>query len=203
MRPIEQFRNCSCSSTLIDPSHMSARTEKRVLRAVALALAFLGCSLASNLTRAVARGDDRPARVESTQPIAFSHKLHAQQKLECTICHENADPGEGMSIPDAELCMSCHQAIATEKPAIKQLAQFAREKKAIPWFRIYSLPAFVFWSHRTHLAAGQPCTACHGKVTEMDVIRPTNVTTMDACVDCHDKKDANTGCATCHESRTS
>jgi hypothetical protein len=178
---------------------MSLRPNKRLLEAFALAVATLGCAQSSNVTRA----EEQPARTEVKQPIAFSHKLHAQQKLDCASCHDNPDPGESMTIPDAEFCMNCHQGIATEKPAVKQLAQFAQEKKPIPWVRIYSLPAFVFWSHRTHLAARQVCTACHGDVKEMDTIRPTKVTSMDACIDCHDKKDANAGCATCHESRTS
>jgi len=108
-----------------------------------------------------------------------------------------------MTIPDAEFCMNCHRSIAAEKPAIKELAQFAQAKEAIPWERIYSLPAFVFWSHRTHLAAAQQCSACHGKVASMEIVRATNVTTMEACVDCHDKKDASTGCSTCHEGRSS
>jgi len=204
MRRIERFRNCWCYSTLLDPKvRMSDTTKQLVVKAVALAIIFVSYSFSNELSRAAAEKDERPSRAETTQPIPFSHKLHSDQKIECATCHENPDPGENMTIPNAELCMGCHEAIAAQKQAIQQLAQFAHEKKAIPWVRIYSLPAFVFWSHRTHLAAGQPCTSCHGNVADMDVIRASNVTTMDACVDCHDKKDANTGCATCHESRTS
>ncbi len=181
---------------------MQSRT-KGVLHGLALALVFAGCCFCGESSGAAAEKGQRPTPADAKQPIAFSHKLHSEQQIDCATCHENPDPGENMTIPSAEFCMTCHQAVAAEKPGIKQLAQFAKEKKAIPWIRVNSLPAFVFCSHRTHLTAAQPCTACHGRVADMDVIRPTNITTMDACVDCHDKKDANTGCAACHESRTS
>jgi len=93
-----------------------------------------------------------------------------------------------MGFPDGTLCMACHEAVAAEKPAIKKLARFTQSKRPIPWVRVYSVPAFVFWNHRTHLEASQQCADCHGNVSEMDVLRTTNVTTMDGCVQCHEKK---------------
>jgi hypothetical protein len=151
----------------------------------------------------VASSQAEGAKQTIVQPIEFSHKKHAAQGLDCDFCHSNLEPGEKMSIPDAALCMDCHQAVATDKSSIKKLSQYATSKKPVPWIPVYSLPAFVFWSHRTHLSAKQPCEACHGKVVDMEVVQKTNVTTMDGCVDCHDKKDASAGCRTCHESRTS
>ena len=181
----------------------SSRTKcKQLARGIA-ALACLAYSLLGNGSQLKNQTPGAASAADASQPIAFSHKLHAQQELDCAFCHENPDPGETMTIPSGEVCMNCHDTLAADKPAIRELAQFVRNKKPVPWVRVYSLPAFVFWSHRTHLKAGQPCAACHGNVSEMEVVRPTNVTTMDACVACHDKKDANTGCATCHESRTS
>jgi hypothetical protein len=45
---------------------------------------------------------------------------------------------------------------------------------------------------------------CHGNVAQMEVMsRTTNVTTMAGCVACHRKKEAPTGCETCHESQSS
>jgi hypothetical protein len=142
------------------------------------------------------------SRTPVLQPIPFSHKTHSAQNIECAFCHTNPDPGESMAFPDSTLCMDCHQAVAAEKPAIKKLARFAQSKKPIPWVRVYSVRAFVFWSHRTHLEAAQPCAACHGNVSEMNVVQATNVTTMDGCVECHEKKDASTGCRSCHEGRS-
>jgi hypothetical protein len=181
---------------------MTQPTKKNVFSLAVLALVLATCSFYGEPSGAAA-GKDEPSSVDAKQPIAFSHKLHSQQQIDCATCHENPDPGENITIPTADFCMTCHQAVAVESPGIKQLAESAKEKKTIPWVRVNSLPAFVFWSHRTHLAAGQQCTACHGQVADMDVIRASKLTTMDACVDCHDKKGANTGCAACHESRTS
>ena len=141
------------------------------------------------------------SQISVIQPIPFSHKTHSAQNIECVSCHSNPDPGERMAFPDSTLCMACHQAVAAGKPAVKKLARFAQSKRPIPWVRVYSVPAFVFWSHRTHLEAAQQCPDCHGKVSEMDVLEATNVTTMDGCVQCHEKKNASTGCVTCHEGR--
>ena len=171
--------------------------------AVSVAL-FLVLGAAAQETKEPRSEKEAKAKVFRTpvsQPIPFSHKTHSGQNIACAFCHINPDPGENMSFPDSALCMDCHQAVAAEKPAIKRLARFTLSKKPIPWARVYSVPAFVFWSHRTHLEAAQECAACHGNVSEMDILRATNVTTMDGCVQCHEKKDASTGCVSCHEGR--
>ena len=182
----------------VSPPSDRATTRAIILAGGLLFLFSLGIAFGKS-----GQGQQAAPRNQTAQPIAFSHKLHSAQNLDCSFCHTNPDPGEEMTIPDAEFCMNCHQTVAADEPEIKKLAQFARSGKPIPWVRVYSLPAFVFWRHRSHLAAGQSCEICHGQVGTMDVVRPTNVTTMDGCVDCHDKKDANTGCGGCHEQRNS
>jgi hypothetical protein len=109
-----------------------------------------------------------------------------------------------MTLPAAQTCMGCHAAVATDKPAIQQLTVFAKSGQPIPWKPVYSVPGFVYWSHRTHLEAGLTCETCHGNVAQMEVMsRTTNVTTMAGCVACHRKKEAPTGCETCHQSQSS
>jgi hypothetical protein len=138
------------------------------------------------------------------QPLPFIHKTHLSFQLSCKFCHTNPAPGNLMTLPAAQTCMSCHAAVATDKPAIQQLAAFVKSGKPIPWKPVYSVPGFVYWSHRTHLEAGLTCEMCHGNVAQMEVIsRTTNVTTMAGCVACHRKKEAPTGCETCHESQSS
>jgi hypothetical protein len=123
--------------------------------------------------------------------------------MKCKDCHTNPDPGSQMTFPPTDLCMNCHLAIAKDKPAIKKLAEFAKSKQPIPWMRVYAVPSFVYWSHRTHLEADLKCEACHGPVGQMDVVvQVTNVTTMAGCVDCHREKEASTGCQTCHEMKS-
>jgi Zn ribbon nucleic-acid-binding protein len=138
------------------------------------------------------------------QPIPFSHKTHAGVGLTCEFCHQNPDPGNQLTFPPTARCMSCHSVIAKDVPAIRKLAQFAKDNQPVPWVRVYAVPAFVYWSHRTHFEAGMNCAACHGQVDQMDTMaRVTNVTTMGGCVECHRQREASTGCKTCHESQSS
>jgi c(7)-type cytochrome triheme protein len=138
------------------------------------------------------------------QPLPFSHKKHLSFQLSCKFCHTNPEPGNLMTLPAAQTCMGCHATVAVDKPGIQQLAAFAKSQQPIPWKPIYSVPGFVYWSHRTHLEAGLTCEMCHGKVAQMEAMsRTTNVTTMAGCVACHRQKEAPTGCETCHESQSS
>ncbi len=138
------------------------------------------------------------------QPLPFSHKTHMSVQLTCKFCHTNPEPGNLMTLPAAQTCMGCHAAVATDKPAIQKLAAFAKSGQPIPWKPVYSVPGFVYWSHRAHIEAGLTCEMCHGNVAQMEVVsKATNVTTMAGCVACHRKKEAPTGCETCHESQSS
>ncbi len=92
--------------------------------------------------------------------------------------------------------------VAKEKPAIQKLAGFARSKEPIPWVRIYTVPAEVYWNHRSHLQAGMTCTMCHGDVAKMDITaRATKTAFMEGCIECHRQHNANTGCEFCHEGK--
>lgn len=136
------------------------------------------------------------------QPIPYSHKKHLALGLECRQCHVNPDPGEMMTFPATAICMSCHQAIATDKPAIQKLASFAAAGTPVPWVRVYDTPEYVFWNHRAHLDAKVDCVECHGKVADLDVMQQvTDVVTMLGCRRCHDARQAFTDCGDCHEPR--
>ncbi len=134
------------------------------------------------------------------QPLPFSHKTHAgTMKLACKMCHPNPDPGETMTIVAASKCMSCHSTIKADSPAIQRLAAFAKDDRPVPWARVYEIPSWVDFSHRTHLAKGNTCQECHGPVAERDQLaRETNLT-MAGCMDCHKAKKASVDCAFCHE----
>jgi hypothetical protein len=134
-----------------------------------------------------------------TQPIPFSHKVHAgTMKLACKMCHSNPDPGEAMTIAGVGRCMECHSAIKTGSPSIQRLAQYAKDGHEVPWVRIYRLPGFVDFSHREHLAAGNTCEECHGPVAEREELSKEKETNMGACRACHAAKKASEHCAYCH-----
>ena len=84
------------------------------------------------------------------QPVPYSHKTHLSLGLKCNSCHRNPDPGELMGLPAESFCMSCHQLVKAGSPHIQKVAAAARAKKPIEWVRVYSLPAFVYFSHRVH-----------------------------------------------------
>ena len=134
------------------------------------------------------------------QPLPFSHKTHAGAlKLACRLCHTNPDPGATEGIPPAGTCMQCHSTIKTGSPAIQKLAAYSHDQKPIPWVRVYEIPDYVNFSHRTHIAAGNTCEDCHGKVTESDRLSREKDISMTGCLLCHQAKNAGTGCTFCHD----
>ena len=167
----------------------------RVERFAVLITAFAGMT-------AIAQQQGDGTHEPPTQPIAFSHKVHSGLKLKCQQCHPNPDPGDVMTLPVSERCMTCHATLAKDKTEVEKLAKFADAQRTIPWVRVYSVPAGVYWSHRSHLSAGIQCDTCHGEVASMDkTVKVTNVTTMDGCLRCHRERKAGTGCGLCHEER--
>ena len=138
------------------------------------------------------------------QPLPFSHKVHTDTaKLVCRDCHPTPEKfGGEMGFPPASKCMACHVLIAKGKPAIRKLAEFAAEKQAIPWVRVYRLAEFVFFDHRYHLMNQAKCEDCHGDVSQQDVVADgLGATKMVFCQSCHVKTHASGVCTTCHNTQ--
>ncbi|MEO6828258.1 MAG: cytochrome c3 family protein [Acidobacteriaceae bacterium] len=86
----------------------------------------------------------------------------------------------------------------TNDPGVQKLASYAKSNTVIPWVRLYQLPSFVSFSHKTHLLHGATCQECHGPVAErVQLYKETDIS-MASCVNCHRAKKASTGCNTCH-----
>jgi hypothetical protein len=67
--------------------------------------------------------------------------------------------------------------------------------------RVCRIPSFVDSSHRAHLAAGNTCEDCHGKVAERErLYREANLS-MAGCLECHWLKKAGMDCSFCHDPR--
>jgi Cytochrome c7 and related cytochrome c/Class III cytochrome C family len=134
------------------------------------------------------------------QPVAFSHKKHAgDTKLACNFCHEPSRSGDTLVMPQAAKCMQCHAAVATDKPDIKRIAEAAQNNQPLQWVRIYRVPSFVSFSHKTHTTAGAQCEDCHGPVAERETLSHEKDLSMGGCISCHNQKSAPTGCDTCHQ----
>ena len=119
--------------------------------------------------------------------------------MTCNDCHEPSRNGSTLAMPQAAKCMLCHAAIATDKPDIKRIADAVRNNQVLQWIRVYRLPSFVTFSHKTHTSAGAQCEDCHGPVAQRDAIALEKDISMGGCISCHTQKNAPTGCDTCHQ----
>lgn len=139
----------------------------------------------------------RPAPV---QPIAYTHKVHLANGMECVQCHVGMDTGPDAELPSVKLCMMCHQMIATDKPEIQKLAAYYQRGEDIPWQRVYDYPheAHVKFNHAPHVRGGVDCKVCHGDMTRQTVAVRSVDLTMGYCVGCHKAKKVSIECDTCH-----
>lgn len=121
-----------------------------------------------------------------TQPIAFSHKLHAgDMQIDCQYCHTSVEKSRFAMVPAVETCMNCHRYTRKDRPEIKKLTEYYNSGKAIPWKRIHRVPDFAYFNHSVHVNKGIDCANCHGDVRQMETIAQMNSFTMAACLDCH------------------
>lgn len=140
---------------------------------------------------------------QPTQPIKFSHKLHAGQwQIECQYCHSGAYHGKSAVIPSTNICMNCHKQIkegpqyGTEEiakiyasigwdPETEKYIE-GYDQKPVEWVRIHNLPDHVYFNHAQHVNAGQlECQTCHGEIQNMEVVYQENNLGMGWCMDCH------------------
>lgn len=141
-----------------------------------------------------------PPNSGPVQPIPFSHKQHAGTlKLPCEFCHALSRTGETVAIPQATMCMNCHQTMDTSDAGVQKLAAYAKSGSTIPWVRIYQLPSFVTFSHKTHLTHGITCQQCHGDVAQQVRLYKVTDISMAACMKCHQATKASISCDTCHQ----
>ena len=134
------------------------------------------------------------------QPIAFNHKIHLQNNVECTSCHEGVTQGPDAGIPSVSFCMACHQAIAVDNPEIKKLTAYADKGQDVPWQRVYWFYPerhLRFW-HSPHVNAGVRCDECHGDLSRQTVAVRSKDLTMNFCLNCHRAKGVSVDCTTCH-----
>ncbi|MDH5602955.1 MAG: c-type cytochrome [Cyclobacteriaceae bacterium] len=128
-----------------------------------------------------------------TQPIAYSHQLHAgQYGIDCNYCHTGVRKSRSANIPSANICMNCHSSILPESPEIQKIKASIDNNKPIEWVRIHNLPDLAYFNHAQHVeVGGVECQTCHGQVQEMAVVRQENLLTMGWCIDCHRKTEVN------------
>jgi len=136
-----------------------------------------------------------------TQPIAYPHKTHIDNDLDCLYCHSAAERSIAATIPSVTECMLCHESIIPDHPEVQKVAAFAARGEEIPWVRVYGFPkeADVYFTHKRHVKAGVECQTCHGNVAESTVMRAEVRWTMAKCIDCHLSRQVSIECITCHK----
>ena len=141
-----------------------------------------------------------------TQPINFSHKIHAgQYEMDCKYCHSTVEKSKSASIPSLNTCMNCHKYVkAAEKyngktsPEIQKIYNAigydgdnmeyieGYEQKPIEWVRIHNLPDLSYFNHSQHVVVGKvECQTCHGPIEEMEKVYQFSTLQMGWCIDCH------------------
>lgn len=131
---------------------------------------------------------------QPTQPIAFSHKLHAgENQINCAYCHTSVYKSKSANIPSANICMNCHSQIKTESPEIKKIYRAIERKQPIQWVRVHNLPDLAYFNHSQHTqVGGVECQTCHGPIQNMEVVYQYSPLTMGWCINCHREQPLNT-----------
>lgn len=142
-------------------------------------------------------------RVDVVQPIPFSHRVHAgTKKIPCQYCHEYARRSSTSGVPPVQRCVGCHGTSgvlqAALKPVTRPWTDHTQTAFEIRWNRVYTLPDFVKFTHKPHIAAKVKCQTCHGPVETMDRVVPVHEMNMGFCLKCHTQQHATVDCVACH-----
>lgn len=155
----------------------------------------------------------RQQNYQPTQPIFFSHRVHAGiNQINCLYCHAGAEKSKQAMIPSPNICMNCHKAIdgygggltltsydgkdINGTVEIQKLYKYAgwdgttrkyiHPATPIQWVKIHNLPDFVYFNHSQHVVVGKvQCQTCHGPITEEDQVYQFADLSMGWCVNCH------------------
>lgn len=166
-------------------------------------------------------GLGRQRGYQPTQPIYFSHKVHAGlNQINCLYCHGSAWESKHAGIPTLNICMNCHKSInAYEKGPqlydeegkeingtgeINKLYQYAgftpgpgavwdpAKARSPEWIKIHNLPDHVYFNHAQHTrVGGVACQSCHGNIQEMDKVYQASELSMGWCINCHRESKVN------------
>ncbi len=160
------------------------------LPAVALAAAILGgCAVVGFLWY---YGSPKYTDVgyRPTQPVPFSHKLHAGDLgMDCRYCHNNIERSGVANVPPTQTCMNCHTLVLPQSPKLLPVRESWATGQPVPWVNVHLLPQYAYFNHAVHLNAGVACISCHGNIAQMEVVTQSEPLSMSWCLDCHRNPD--------------
>lgn len=134
-----------------------------------------------------------------TQPINFSHKVHAgDNEINCVYCHNSVEKSRTAGIPTVNVCMNCHKGISQGKQTgTEEIAKiyaaagfdpsslkYSGETTPIKWVKVHNLPDHVYFNHSQHVKVGKiDCKQCHGDMTKETVARVMTVSELNQVKD--------------------
>lgn len=126
------------------------------------------------------------AGYQPTQPVAFSHAIHADQLgIDCRYCHSAVEKSWFSNVPSASVCMNCHNQVLKEDPRLALVRESHLSGAPIPWVQVHKLPDYVYFNHSVHVNRGVSCVECHGPVHKMDEVYHAKPFSMAFCLECH------------------
>lgn len=151
---------------------------------------------------------------QKTQPIRFSHTIHAQQGLDCEQCHKLGPDGRFAGLPTTESCAECHadetgDDSANGKEIDKFVRDYVKTGAQVPWLVYQYQPDNVFFSHAAHQGFKCSQAECHPDVANMDnppVYQQNRISgysketmRMWQCERCHASMGTSNACYVCHK----
>ena len=130
---------------------------------------------------------------QPTQPIKFSHELHAGiNQIDCQYCHTGAFKSKNSTIPSLNVCMNCHKNVQARtedgliSPEIQKIYNALgynpdtqtydkTKEKPIEWVRVHNLPDFAYFNHSQHTVVGEEA------IRKQAGLKPTDP----VCFACH------------------
>ncbi len=110
-------------------AHLAGSPAISIVLAVCVVFGVL--ALAPNLASVHLPGNQ--LGYEPTQPIAFSHRLHAGElQVSCVYCHSGAERSRHAGIPAANVCMNCHRFVTTTMGAVRAEDEAAKKEGRAP-----------------------------------------------------------------------
>lgn len=161
------------------------------------------------------------------QPLQFSHKTHAGEKvgMACEDCHALSEDGRFGGFPTTEQCSGCHSEPQGKTADEKRLVDdYVAKGREIPWLSYARQPENVYFSHAPHVKLGGiRCEQCHPGHGTSDRLRPlernrissysrdvegesmirltggSHGMKMTSCSECHHQRGVRESCLTCHK----
>lgn len=153
---------------------------------IAVGLVLLGGTYVIGMGVYIAHPTTQRVGYAPTQPVPFSHALHAGELgMDCRYCHNTVEDSAQASVPPTQTCMNCHTNIRGQSEKLIAVRESYGTGLPVEWVRVHDLPDFVYFNHSAHVNRGVGCVSCHGRIDKMERVNQDQPLTMGWCLSCH------------------